>query len=86
MSQEPTVLDIDISKAKFDAALLVGDRKTRKKVFSNDQTGFAAMSEWLSAQGANQVHGCLEATNTYGQGVARYLYEQGHRVSVVNPL
>jgi transposase len=28
---------------------------------------------------------CLESTSIYGQAVARYLYDQGHCVSVVNP-
>jgi len=33
-----------------------------------------------------QVHACLEATGVYGEAVAEFLYEKGHRVSVVNPL
>jgi transposase len=33
----------------------------------------------------SQAHACLEATNTYGQAVARALYDPGCRVSVVNP-
>jgi transposase len=28
---------------------------------------------------------CLESTNVYGQGLALFLYEQGQRVSIVNP-
>jgi transposase len=39
----------------------------------------------LNAQGITQIHACLEATNTYGNEVARHLYQQGHIVSVVNP-
>ncbi|MEO1093641.1 MAG: IS110 family transposase [Cyanobacteria bacterium J06638_28] len=33
-----------------------------------------------------QVHGCLEATSIYGHTLALHLYQQGHRVSIVNPL
>jgi transposase len=32
-----------------------------------------------------RVHACLEATGTYSEMVAEFLYEHGHRVSVVNP-
>ncbi|WP_206208751.1 IS110 family transposase, partial [Vogesella mureinivorans] len=28
---------------------------------------------------------CLEATSTYGEGVAEFLHSQGHTVSIVNP-
>jgi transposase len=80
------ILGIDVSKATLSLALLREGNRIRKKEVSNDAVGFAQLSEWLTKQGVQQVHACLEATNTYGQGVARYLYEQGHRVSVVNPL
>jgi transposase len=52
---------------------------------TNDASGFAQMTDWLSGQKVETVSACLEATSTYGQAVARYLHEQGHRVSVVNP-
>jgi transposase len=31
------------------------------------------------------VHVCLESTGRYGEGIAEFLFEQGHKVSVVNP-
>src|SRR5947207_573245 len=31
------------------------------------------------------MHACLEATGTYGDALATYLYEAGHVVSLVNP-
>lgn len=79
---------IDISKQKFHVALQLGDKPTQKpkvKVFKNDVSGFEQLQEWLERHGAGSVHACLEATSTYGEGVAEYLHEQGHRVSVVNP-
>ena len=41
---------------------------------------------WLkNRKVAVPVHACLEATGTYGEALATFLYEQGHTVSVVNP-
>lgn len=88
MSEVPLpVLGIDVSKAKLHLALLENAaRRAKRKVVSNDSAGYQELSKWLRQQGVNQVHGCLEATNTYGTGVATYLHQQGHRVSVINPL
>jgi transposase len=77
------VLGIDISKLNFDAALLESSSsKPRHKAFPNTPAGFERLTAWL---GENTVHACLEATNTYGDALARFLYERGHTVSVVNP-
>lgn len=35
---------------------------------------------------ASSVHACLEATGSYGDGVALFLHEQGYVVSLINPL
>jgi transposase len=78
-------LGIDISKQNFDAALLDPSRpaaKPRHKAFPNSPAGFERLQEWL---GDAQVHACLEATNTYGDALARFLHQHGHTVSVVNP-
>ncbi|MEP0879369.1 IS110 family transposase [Funiculus sociatus GB2-M2] len=86
MSQ--SYLGIDISKSKFHAALHLGDKpenKPKVKVFANDQSGFEQLQQWLTRQGPETVHACLEATSTYGEAMAAYLHEQRHRVSVVNP-
>lgn len=81
------ILGIDVSKAKLHVALQVdGQHRPKRKVVTNNLAGYQQLSEWLERQGIERVHGCLEATNTYGQGVATYLYEQGHRVSIINPL
>lgn len=81
------ILGIDVSKAKLHVALQVdGQHRPKRKVVTNNLAGYQQLSEWLERQGIERVHGCLEATNTYGQGVATYLYEQGHQVSIINPL
>lgn len=81
-----TVLGIDISKATFDVALLQGDKRAKTAHFTNDPEGFKQLCQWLDQQQAAQVHACLEATNIYGHALATVLYEQNHRVSIVNPL
>jgi transposase len=78
-------LGIDISKAKFDVALLRDDGKLRHKVFPNTETGYHQLSDWLSKHHVEQVHACVEATGTYSDALALHLHTSGHRVSVVNP-
>jgi transposase len=78
-------LGLDISKLKFNACLIRDAGKLRHKVFTNNPDGFALLSDWLSKQGVERAHACLEATGTYGDSLAAYLHGQGHTVSVVNP-
>lgn len=78
-----TVLGIDISKLNFDAALLeTSTDKPKHKAFPNTPAGFERLAVWLADR---KVHACLEATNTYGDALARFICERGHTVSVVNP-
>lgn len=78
-------LGIDISKSKFDVALLRQDGKLHHRVFLNTAAGYQQLSAWLSKQKALSVHACMEATGTYGEALAAYLHSAGHLVSVVNP-
>lgn len=78
-------LGIDISKSKFDVALLRDEGKLRHKVFPNTPAGFQQLSAWLSKHNALSIHACMEATGTYGDALATYLHQAGHLVSVVNP-
>jgi transposase len=79
------VLGIDIAKAKFDVALLRADGKVRRKRCANTPAGFAELTGWLARQQVTHVHAALEATGTYGDALAEYLYDAGHVVSVLNP-
>ncbi|MDX6694970.1 MAG: transposase [Blastocatellia bacterium] len=81
---EPS-LGIDIAKLKFNVCLINLSSKLKHKLFPNSLTGFEQLSEWLSKQGVERVHACLEATGAYGEALALYLHEAGHTVSVVNP-
>ena len=79
-----TVLGIDQAKKKFDVALL-RNGKYKSKVFENNSAGFSALLTWLAKNDVETVHACMEATGTYGEALARFLYEADHSVSVTNP-
>jgi transposase len=79
------VLGIDVSKKTLDAALIF-DNQTFSKQFKNSAAGFKSLAVWLSSLQVQRVHACLEATGVYSEAVALFLHEQGHLVSVVNPL
>jgi transposase len=77
-------LGIAVAKAQFDAALLI-EGKLVQCTFPMDPHGFVALGTWISQQGVEQAHACLEATGEYGAGLALSLSEAGHLVSIVNP-
>ena len=77
-------LGIDIAKATFQVALL-RDGKLRHHTFANTPQGFSQLQAWLSKRGVTSVHACMEATASYGDALARFLYTAGHTISVVNP-
>jgi len=79
----------DISKQKFDVALLLAQGKYRSKVFDNDVSGFKAFVAWLedhASGGLSDAHVCMEATGAYGEQLALFLHDHGVKVSIVNPL
>jgi transposase len=78
-------LGIDVGKSQLHAELLQ-DNSTARKTVPNTVKGFEQLSKWLSNRKAPDVHVCLEATGSYGEAVAEYLFDAGHRVSVVNPM
>jgi transposase len=79
------VLGIDVSKKTLDAALIF-DNRTLNKRFKNSEEGFKSLNDWLSSLKIIRLHACLEATGVYSEAVALFLHNQGHLVSVVNPL
>lgn len=79
-----SVLGIDISKGKFNVALLRGG-KYKHKAFPNNSRGFEGLSRWLGKLGVESLHACMESTGVYGEELAEYLHDQGFSVSVVNP-
>lgn len=79
-------LGIDISKKDFHVALLKGpQQKAFYKRFTNGSRGFRELLSWLKAKEVSEAHACMEATGSYGEDLATFLFEHGFSVSVVNP-
>jgi transposase len=78
------ILGIDVAKRKLDVALL-GHGQTLTRQFDNSLAGFQALQAWLTSLHQAPLHACLEATGSYGDDLAHFLYQAGHRVSLVNP-
>jgi transposase len=79
------ILGIDIAKATFVVTLVTPDGKRRRKSCPNTPAGFHALATWLARHHTGPVHASLEATGTYGDALATWLHDAGHRVSVLNP-
>lgn len=82
--QDEAIIGIDISKKKFDLALLRAD-KVKHKVFPNTAAGHQAVIAWLHRHQVERAHLCLESTNIYGEALAEHLHDSGYTVSIVNP-
>ncbi len=76
------VIGIDISKKSFDVGYQKKDEKFSVFKFENDVKGFNKFRKQI-----NDGDLCvMEATGPYFLSLAQYLFEQGIKVSVVNPL
>ncbi len=85
MSTEPmTFIGIDISKDYFDAALRVEDGMLQGR-FENNKAGFRTFRKWLKKRTIREARVCMEATGSYHEALAHFLYDHGFEVSVVNP-
>ena len=82
---DKAVVGIDVAKDTLEVVLAQGEL-SRYASFKNAEAGYAQLNKWIARYAASSVHVCLEATGQYGEGVAEYLYQQGHAVSVVNPV
>ena len=78
------IIGLDISKKKFDLALLRND-KFKHKVFPNTASGHQAVITWLHKNKVETAHLCMESTNIYGENLAGVLHDAGYIVSIVNP-
>jgi transposase len=77
-------IGIDISKASFDVALALQGVMYQLQ-FQNNRTGFGQFQKWLKKRKVVEAHACMEATGRYADELARFLYDRGYLVSVVNP-
>jgi len=83
-------IGIDISKDKFDVAWLrhreVG--KVKNKHITNTAKGHTALIDWAMKQTQQPIvpiHFVMEATGIYHEALAYALFNDGARISVVNP-
>jgi len=82
-------IGIDVSKSKFDAALMTAQGKYRSKVFNNTTGGFEEFLKWIDVnveQGRSNVQVCMEATGVYHEPLANFLFDSQVKVFVINPL
>lgn len=76
------VIGIDVSKANFDVSFKVKDELFSFYKFENNTKGFKKLNKLLE----NEDHCIMEATGPYYLSLAKYLFNNGNKVSVVNPL
>jgi len=79
-----SILGIDVAKATLDVAWMNSNQRVHHQ-FENSLNGYKQLDTWVRKQGGEHTHVCLEATGQYGDGVATFMFQQGHAVSVVNP-
>ncbi len=61
------IIGIDIAKAKFDVALVIGER-IKHAAFSNTEAGFEQLLTWLAKHRPDPeapLHACMEATGNW---------------------
>lgn len=75
---------VDIAKSKFDAQILISDKKMHKQ-FDNTSSGFRLFLKWISKHHQPLWVG-MESTGHYSEPLADFLFHQNIKVSVINPL
>lgn len=80
------ILGVDIGKEKVDVKLEYGEEKEEEATFDNVPAGHKKLQRFMKKRKVKKAHVCMEATGRYGEVLAEFLCEQGHDVSVVNPV
>ena len=80
-------LGIDVGKKALELALRNGEEVVARTTISNDPEGHNTLVSWLEDRGAGPEEACvcMEASGGFEEAIARRLYEEEYRVSVVNP-
>lgn len=79
------ILGLDVAKASVQAELQSASGSKVRFAFANNPTGFKKLARVLEQHPRAMLHAGLEATGPYSQALARWLHEQGYRVSLLNP-
>ncbi|MCS3611103.1 IS110 family transposase [Salinibacter ruber] len=79
-------LGIDVGKSALELALRDGKDTVAGTTVSNNPEGHKNLADWLQDRGAEPENTCvcMEASGDFQEAVARFLHEEGYRVSVVN--
>lgn len=85
ISPNSPILGIDVDK-EFLVVFLMLAESTRTETFRNNKTGIRSLITWLKKLSSDVVLVCLESTGRYGELVSTLLFEQGHKVCVLNPV
>lgn len=75
---------VDVSKATLDVFIEVNE-KPRHHQFANAEHGYKDMLAWFRRWNVKNVHVCMEATGSYWEKFASFLFDSDLAVSVVNP-
>jgi len=80
-------LGIDVGKTNLELALRSEEDVVARTTVPNDPEGHQALMDWLFEQEADpgETCVCMEASGDFEKAVARRLYQEEYRVSVVNP-
>lgn len=78
-------LGIDVSKAVFDACLILPEGTHHSLQAQNNTKGFAKLDAWLASHQATACYAGLEATGPYGAALLRHLHTCGHHACQLNP-
>jgi transposase len=78
MNEGTKFFGVDVSMETFDVS--TPDQKHVQ--FSNNQQGYGSLVKLLDSES----HCVMEATGAYHQKLAFWLFSQGRKVSVVNPI
>jgi transposase len=80
-------LGIDVGKTALELALCNGEKIVARTTVSNDADGHDTLVSWVEDRGggSEKTCVCMEASGDFEKAIARRLYEEDYRVSVVNP-
>ena len=80
-------LGIDVGKTNLELALRSEEDIVARTTVPNDPEGRETLMDWLLKKGAGpgETRVCMEASGDFEKAVARRLYQEEYRVSVVNP-
>jgi len=77
---------VDTAKKTFDIATPLENGKFRTKAkLANEAAGFREFQAWLEKHVGRDAWIVMEATGTYHEALADFVYALGYRVCIVNP-